>query len=329
VGGTAHAATETDVALNAATTATVLGLPAATCSPGSGPAKAVDGASSNIYTDKWCVPTGQPTLTINLSGSAYGYSVSHIVVKHAGVAGESASYNTRAFRLRVVQTSSSTPLTVATVTANTANQTSDTVTVGNVSQVQLLVDQPTQAAGATSATRIYEVEVWGTPSTTAAPPPTSTCLLPGQKIGNPGFESGALPWTATAGTISTYTGAQGEEAPHSGTRVAWLDGYATAHTDTVSQTVVIPVGCKISLAFWLHIDTAETTTTTQFDRLTVTVNSITVATFSNLNAAPGYVLRTIDVSQFAGLTVTLKFSGTEDASLQTSFVIDDVAMNAS
>jgi hypothetical protein len=29
------------------------------------------------------------------------------------------------------------------------------------------------------------------------------------------------------------------------------------------------------------------------------------------------------------LTVTLKFTGTEDASLQTSFVIDDVALNAS
>ena len=334
VGGVAHAATETDVALHAATTATVLGVTAPTCTAGSGPDKAVDGASSNIYTDKWCVPTGQPTLTINLSGSAYGYSVSHIVVKHAGVAGESATYNTRAFRLRVVQTSSSTPLTVATVTGNTANQTSNTVTVGNVSQVQLLVDQPTQAAGATSATRIYEVEVWGTPSTTAAPPSTSTCLLPGQKVGNPGFESGDLPWTAPAGTIQTDGGS---EPPHSGTRDAWLDGYGTTHTDTVSQTVVIPVGCKISLAFWLHIDTAETTTSTAFDVLTVRVDYITnfvehspaIATFSNLDAAPGYVLRTFDVSQFAGLTLTLKFTGTEDASLQTSFVIDDVAMNAS
>jgi hypothetical protein len=326
IGGVAHAATETDVALHAATTATVLGLPAPTCSAGSGPDKAVDGASSNIYTDKWCVPSGQPTLTINLSGSAYGYTVSHVVVKHAGVAGESTSYNTRAFRLRVVQTSSSTPLTVATVTGNPASETSNTVTVGNVSQVQLLVDQPTQALGATSATRIYEVEVWGTPSTTPAPPPTGTCLLPGQKVGNPGFESGELPWIANANVISA-TGPS--EPPHSGTRAAWMDGYGTAHTDTVSQTVIIPVGCKISLAFWLHIDTAETSTTTAFDKLQVSVNSTTIATFSNLNAAPGYVLRTIDVSQFAGLTVTLKFSGTEDASLQTSFVIDDVAMNAS
>jgi hypothetical protein len=130
VGGVAHAATETDIALHAATTATVLGVTAANCTAGSGPNKAVDGASSNINTDKWCVPTGLPTLTINLSGSAYGFSVSHIVVKHAGVAGESATFNTRAFRLRVVQTSSPTPLTVATVTGNPANQTSNTVSVG-------------------------------------------------------------------------------------------------------------------------------------------------------------------------------------------------------
>jgi hypothetical protein len=41
------------------------------------------------------------------------------------------------------------------------------------------------------------------------------------------------------------------------------------------------------------------------------------------------VNRTFDVSSFAGQTVTLSFSGTEDSSLQTSFVLDDVAVNAS
>jgi hypothetical protein len=39
--------------------------------------------------------------------------------------------------------------------------------------------------------------------------------------------------------------------------------------------------------FWLHIDTAETTTTTQFDKLTVKWGTTTVATFSNLNKTAG------------------------------------------
>ncbi|MFF7633022.1 hypothetical protein ACFZB9_07695 [Kitasatospora sp. NPDC008050] len=34
-------------------------------------------------------------------------------------------------------------------------------------------------------------------------------------------------------------------------------------------------------------------------------------------------------TDYAGQTVTLKFTGTENASLQTGFVIDDTALNAS
>jgi Zn-dependent metalloprotease len=163
------------------------------------------------------------------------------------------------------------------------------------------------------------------PTTTAPPPTTPPGGCSGNKLGNPGFESGSAPWTATAGVIGAFAG----QSPHSGTRFAWMDGYGTTHTDTLSQTVTIPAGCTATLTFWLHIDTAETTTTTQFDRLTVQMGTTTVATFSNLNKAAGYQLRTFNVSAFAGQTVTLKFTGTEDSSLQTSFVIDDTGVNVS
>jgi hypothetical protein len=145
-----------------------------------------------------------------------------------------------------------------------------------------------------------------------------------QLLGNPGFETGsAAPWTSTAGVINP-NGA-GETA-HSGTWYAWLDGYGTTHTDTLSQAVTIPAGCTgTTFSFWLHIDTAETTTTTQFDKLTITANGTTLATFSNLNHNTGYAQHTYSLGSFAGTTVTLKFTGTEDSSLQTSFVIDDTA----
>ena len=74
---------------------------------------------------------------------------------------------------------------------------------------------------------------------------------------------------------------------------------------------------------------AETTTTTQYDKLTVKAGSTTLATYSNLNKAAGYTLRTFSLSALAGSTVTLKFSGTEDSSLQTSFVVDDTAVTVS
>jgi hypothetical protein len=155
---------------------------------------------------------------------------------------------------------------------------------------------------------------------------TGACATPGQKLGNPGFESGATVWSSTASVIGQW-GASGQP-PHSGTWNAWLNGYGTTHTDTLSQTVTLPTGCaNYTLSFWLHIDTAETTTTTPYDTLTVKVGSTTLATYSNLNAASGYSQKTFNLSAFAGQTVTLTFTGTEDASLQTSFVIDDTALN--
>jgi hypothetical protein len=152
------------------------------------------------------------------------------------------------------------------------------------------------------------------------------CTSPGQKLGNAGFESGATTWTSSPAVI----GQNGPSQPaHAGTWDAWLDGYGTTHTDTVSQSVTIPSGCSATLSFFLHIDTAETTTTSAFDTLTVKIGSTTLGTFSNLNKAAGYASHSFNVSSFAGQTVTLTFTGTEDTSLQTSFVLDDTAVTAS
>jgi len=153
---------------------------------------------------------------------------------------------------------------------------------------------------------------------------TGSCS--GQKLGNPGFETGtAAPWSASAGVIDNST----SQPAHGGTWKAWLDGYGSTHTDTLSQSVAIPAGCSATLSFYLHIDSAETTTSTQYDKLTVKAGSTTLATYSNLNAASGYSLKSFNVSSLAGQTVSISFTGTEDSSLQTSFVIDDTGLNLS
>ncbi|MEV7185930.1 protease pro-enzyme activation domain-containing protein [Kitasatospora sp. NPDC093102] len=177
-----------------------------------------------------------------------------------------------------------------------------------------------------------QVTGWGSPVadalTTAllggsTTPPSGGCTA-AQLIGNGGFESGtASPWTASSGVIDNSA----SQPAHSGSWKAWMDGYGSAHTDTMSQTVSIPAGCaSAKLTFWLHIDTAETGSTA-YDKLTVQANNTTLATYSNADAAAGYVQRTLDLTSFAGQTVTVTFTGTEDSSLQTSFVIDDVALN--
>ncbi|MEU4301576.1 putative Ig domain-containing protein, partial [Kitasatospora aureofaciens] len=90
---------------------------------------------------------------------------------------------------------------------------------------------------------------------------------PAQLLGNPGFETGsAAPWTASSGVVDNSS----SEAAHGGSWKAYLDGYGSSHTDTLSQTVTVPAGCKATLSFWLHIDTAETGSTA-YDKLTVSV----------------------------------------------------------
>ena len=52
----------------------------------------------------------------------------------------------------------------------------------------------------------------------------------------------------------------------------------------------------------------------------------TLATYSNANAASGYVQRTLSMRPYIGKTVTLKFVGVENGSKATSFVLDDVTL---
>jgi hypothetical protein len=55
----------------------------------------------------------------------------------------------------------------------------------------------------------------------------------------------------------------------------------------------------------------------------------TLATYSNLNHNTGYAQKSFSLSGYAGQNVTLKFTGAEDYTKQTSFVVDDTAVNVS
>ncbi|MEV6306032.1 S8 family serine peptidase [Actinoplanes sp. NPDC051861] len=155
------------------------------------------------------------------------------------------------------------------------------------------------------------------------PDPDPTCT-PNQPIGNPGFESGSSPWTSTANVIGTWS----QYPARTGTRNAWLNGGGQAQTDTLSQRVTLPSCETVTLRFWIRIATAEYDGQV-YDRLTLTAGGATVAAYTNLDKTSGYVEKAVDLSAFAGQTVDLVFTGVEDWSLQTSFVIDDVSVSAS
>ena len=188
----------------------------------------------------------------------------------------------------------------------------------------------------TAATGVSTITVTGTGggiTHTATVTLTVTTGGVTQLLGNPGFENGSAnpaPWTATPSVIDNSAG----EAAHSGSWKAWMNGYGTTHTDSILQTVTIPASTTTAtLAFWLHIDTAETTTVTAFDTLKVQIRNTsgtvlsTLATFSNLNKNTGFTPKSLDVTSFKGQTIQVFLVGTEDTSLQTSFVVDDFTLN--
>jgi len=148
-------------------------------------------------------------------------------------------------------------------------------------------------------------------------------------IGNGGFEgSTAAPWTGTTGDIGQWVA----EPAYAGSKNAWMGGNGAAVTETLKQTVTLAGLSSATLSFYLHIDTAESTTTTAYDKLQVQVlNSAgtvlgTLATYSNLNKGTGYTLKSLDLSAYLGQTIQILFTETEDSSLQTSFVLDNVSL---
>jgi hypothetical protein len=188
-------------------------------------------------------------------------------------------------------------------------------------------------ASGTAAAGTYSITITGTGGGKTHSVVLSWTVTSGtvqQLLLNPGFESGNVSWTASTSVISTDPG----EPAHSGSWKAWLDGYGTTHTDTLYQQLTIPSTITTAtLTFWLHIDTAETSTTTAFDTLKVQVTNSsgtvlsTLATYSNLNHNTGYSQKTFDLSSFKGQTIRVLLTGVEDSIDQTSFVVDDFALN--
>jgi serine protease len=275
--------------------------------------------------------TGSFAMQATYSNDVTGCQISHAIVGGGGSTGNTVTVNNPGAQTSTAGTAVSLQITASdSASGQTLTYSATGLPAGlSISSSGLISGTPTTAG-------TYSVTVTAKDTTGASgsasftwtvnPAGGGTCTAK-QLLGNPGFETGtASPWTASSGVIDSSTG----EAAHSGSWKAWLDGYGTTHTDTLSQAVTIPTGCTTyTFSFWLHIDTAETTTTAAYDKLTVTAGSTTLATYSNLNKNTGYVQKSFNLASFAGQTVTLKFSGTEDSSLQTSFVIDDTAVNVS
>ncbi|MGC0416384.1 Zn-dependent metalloprotease [Embleya sp. AB8] len=218
--------------------------------------------------------------------------------------------------------------TAQTVALTASGQPSDVTVSLTPSSVQSGASATLKAtAAANAANGTYVITVTGTgPNATHTAQYTLTVGSGGpggNALLNGGFEQGTANWTQSANDITNST----QNAAHSGSWYAWMMGYGSTATETLSQAnVLIPNSGSPKLRLWTKITTQETGSTV-YDTLKVQINGTTLATYSNVDASSAYVQRTVDVSAYKGQTVTVQFAGSEDSSLATTFLVDDVSIS--
>jgi len=153
---------------------------------------------------------------------------------------------------------------------------------------------------------------------------------------NPGFESGAVTWVDSAANGYPVITAYLNPVDVANSWYAWLCGYNNCQ-DTLSQDVVVPADAQsayVQFKYW--VQTAETSSLTAYDQMSVTVSGTSGTSadkswaLSNLNATSGWVQSLpYDVSAFRGQTIRLQFSATTDGSFATDFLLDDVNLMVS
>ncbi len=215
----------------------------------------------------------------------------------------------------------------ASVSGSTNTSVTWTATGGTVSSTGLYT-APTTAG-------TYTVKATSVADTTKSASATVTVTSGGtgsEKMVNGSFESGTTGWSGSTGTIGNWNVSPYYQPAYDGTKASYLGGNGATTTETLYQTVTIPsTATKATLSFYLHIDTKESGTTA-YDKLAVQVRNSagtllkTLATYSNANAASGYLLRTFDLSAYKGQTIRVHYNMTEDSSLATNFLLDKTSL---
>lgn len=185
----------------------------------------------------------------------------------------------------------------------------------------------------------------------------SRVLVVDQLMNFPTFGPRPDPWAATTGVFG-----QTLQPGHGDSWSAWLGGTGFAHTDSLSQTVTLPPGhTSYVLSFWAHIETLEQGPQSgpqpvpwkpgpvpyvkpqpvpysgphpePWDWTVVSLGRplpepwTVLGVLRDFDQADGFQQWSIDLTQLAGQTVTLRFTTNEDNGSLTSFVIDDVELN--
>jgi len=146
----------------------------------------------------------------------------------------------------------------------------------------------------------------------------------GGGISNGNFESGRTDWVefSTHGWALIMRAADLAVAPHGGTWAAWLGG-GNNEFSSLQQQVTVPAGSP-HLAYWHWIISSDRC---GYDFGRVVVNGTTVDEYDLCRdtSTGGWVMYTVDLSAYAGQSVSLQIEAETDSSYASSLFVDDVS----
>ncbi|HEY0482445.1 MAG TPA: kelch repeat-containing protein [Kofleriaceae bacterium] len=159
---------------------------------------------------------------------------------------------------------------------------------------------------------------------------TASCSEPHDVATNGGFENGLAGWTVDLAVPPPVVNG---DKPHSGTKAAAIGTFVGVSEplgdSQISQVLALPIGGSPKLTFW---EWPLTTDSVTFDQQYVRVTPIspagaTVVLMNEARNDQTYVLRSFDLSAFAGMTIKLTFGVHQDGFGDiTGMFVDDVAV---
>jgi hypothetical protein len=116
--------------------------------------------------------------------------------------------------------------------------------------------------------------------------------------------------------------------PHSGKWGGWLGGVYEEEADLSQEVSIPPDSTSVFLTYWYWISSVDDC---GFDHGWVEVNGTKLKNYDlcSTNNTNSWVKHSVDISNFAGQTVTINFHVDTDDIFNSNFFLDDVAFNAS
>jgi serine protease len=143
-------------------------------------------------------------------------------------------------------------------------------------------------------------------------------------VANGNFESGRfVSWSEGSAQGYEIVVSTGGVTPHGGSWKAWLGGDDN-EVAFIQQQVTVPANTPYLIFY--HFVSSQDAPGYDFGR--VKINGNTVQTIDLAKDTSGWVLYSVNLSAYAGQSVTLRFEATTDVSAVSSWFIDDVGFSS-